>query len=396
MSLSSVPIVAVTRCGIGIYDQKWWESRLELLKAITFPSLTRFEDLNFTWYILLDSAVPNNVYIALQELVQNSGSRCVRFSFVDNPAFVREGMLNAVKSVAAPNQRCIAMRIDDDDAVSSDFFENVLELALDEPDKPAVISLSSGYAFNAPEQKVGELSYPSHPCNTVFYGTPAELNRIMFRNHVKWLQQAEALGFRSLDVDSKSEQFLYTYHKQGDGSYEKRVSKVDHWREIGAQDVSRFGLQMVPLEAWVKKQESLPKTVGLTWRRAQGERWQLESLKAEMQRLKQEIVKTNSKIFDPAVPFLYMLKPLHGTKVRAGTVTFTGTTNVGATVSLSVTGKTGIYRTVQQVTADENDGSFKLVGRFNRGIWNIRIRSTMTTIDGEEKGKQLDYQITAT
>lgn len=115
-----------------------------------------------------------------------------------------------------------------------------------------------------------------------------------------------------------------------------------------------------------------------------------------MQRLKQEIVKTNSKIFDPAVPFLYMLKPLHGTKVRAGTVTFTGTTNVGATVSLSVTGKTGIYRTVQQVTADENDGSFKLVGRFNRGTWNIRIRSTMTTIDGEEKGKQLDYQITAT
>lgn len=252
MSLSSVPIVAVTRCGIGIYDQKWWESRLELLKAITFPSLTRFEDLNFTWYILLDSAVPNNVYTALQELVQNSGSRCVRFSFVDNPAFVREGMLNAVKSVAAPNQRCIAMRIDDDDAVSSDFFENVLELALDESDKPAVISLSSGYAFNAPEQKMGELSYPSHPCNTVFYGTPAELNRIMFRNHVKWLQQAEALGFRSLDVDYKSEQFLYTYHKQGDGSYEKRVSKVDHWREIDAQDVSRFGLQMVPLEAWVK------------------------------------------------------------------------------------------------------------------------------------------------
>ncbi|CAM3203631.1 MULTISPECIES: glycosyltransferase [Corynebacterium] len=394
MSLSSVPIVAVTRCGIGIYDQKWWESRLELLKAITFPSLTRFGDLDFTWHILLDSAVPNNVYAALQEMVQESGCRFVRFSFVDNPAFVREGMFNAVKSVAAPEQRCLAMRIDDDDAVSSDFFENALALALEDPEKPAVISLSRGFAFNAPDRAIGELSYPSHPCNTVFYGTRAELDRIMFRNHVKWLQSAEALGFRSLDVTSKSGQFLYTYHKQGDGSYEKRVSRVEKWRELNSHDVDRFGLKVAPLEAWVEKQKSLPKTVGLTWRRAQGERWQLDSLKAEMQRLKREIIKTNSKIFDPAEPFLYMLKPLNGTKVRAGTVSFTGTSNAGATVSMSVTGKTGIYRTVQEVTADETDGNFKLVGRFKPGTWNIRILSTMTT-NGEEKRKQLDYQIVA-
>ncbi|TSJ70421.1 hypothetical protein FPH17_11265 [Corynebacterium godavarianum] len=394
MALNSVPIVAVTRCGIGIYDQKWWESRLELLKAITFPSLTRFGDLDFTWYILLDSAVPNNVYTELQKLVQESGCSFVRFSFVENPAFVREGVFNAVKSVAAPDQRCLAMRIDDDDAVGLDFFENAMSLALEEPDKPAVISLSRGFAFNAPEKKIGELSYPSHPCNTVFYGTKAELNRIMFQNHVKWLQTAEALGYRSLNVASKAGQFLYTYHKQGDGSYEKRVSRVEQWRELDLQDVERFGLREAPLEAWVEKQKSLPKTVGLTWRRAQGERWHLDGLKAEMQRLKREIIKTNSKIFDPTEPFLYMLKPLNGTKVRAGRVTFTGTSNVGARVSLSVTGKSGIYRKVQEVPTDENNGSFKLVGRFNPGTWNIRILSAMN-FNGEEKHKQLDYRIIA-
>lgn len=394
MVLESVPIVAVTRCGIGVYDEQWWRSRLELLKAITFSSLNRFGHLNFTWYILLDSDVPNSVYEELQQMVQTNGANFVRFSFVENPAYMRESMFNAVRAVVAPNQRCLAMRIDDDDAIASDFFLNAIDRVQEAPDKPAVISFSDGFAFNAPDKEVGKLSYPSHPCNTVFYGTPKELDRVMFRNHTRWLEIAKSLGYRSIDSSSVEGQFLYTYHKQGDGSYENRVSKISEWCALNTDIEKRFGLDSSALSSWLVKQQELPKTVGLTWRRAQGEQWELNDLKRQMQEVKRNLIATNSSIFDPNIPFLYMLKPGHGAKVNAGTVVFTGASNPGAKVSLNVTGKTGIYRKVEEVPTNKFNGNFRLVGRFKPGKWNIRIISTIVVGD-DKKEKQLDYQIVA-
>lgn len=394
MNWSSTPIVAITRCGIGIFDEQWWESRIELLRAVTFPSLSRFGHLDFTWVILLDSAVPNFVYERLQALVQKRGASFIRFQFVENPSFMKEGIYNAIKSVVGPTQRCLALRIDDDDAVALDFFENALDIAFDRPEEPAVISLAKGLAFNAPERSVGELIYPSHPCNTTFYGTAAELNRVIFRSHVKWLASAEGAGFRAVRDESKSQQFLYTYHKQGDGSYENRVSRIAEWRDLGQSEIDRFGVDLEALDQWIEKQRSLPQTVGLTWRRAQGELWKLERLKKEMQLLKRQIVSVNSKIFDPSTPFLYMNKPSDGAEVEAGTVVFTGTSNVGARVSLSVTGSSGKYRVVDEVSTNRSNGNFRLVGRFKPGLWNIRVESQLGE-GGEAASRQINYQIRA-
>ena len=90
----------------------------------------------------------------------------------------------------------------------------------------------------------------------------------MFQNHVKWLSVAKRLGYRSVASDVGSPQFLYTYHKQADGSYEKRVGGIDAWRKISAADVERFGIDLEALREWVELQASMPATIGLTWRRA--------------------------------------------------------------------------------------------------------------------------------
>ena len=120
----------------------------------------------------------------------------------------------------------------------------------------------------------------------------------------------------------------------------------------------------------------------------------MEQLKTSMKQLKREIVKTNSSIFDPTVPFLYVYQPMHKAKVKAGRIKFTGLTNNGATVSLHVTGKTGIYREMASVKLDAASGDFALIGNFNVGEWNIRIISEFESEKGKQR-KQLDYKIHA-
>lgn len=394
LSVREVPTVAVTRCGIGVFDKKWWAARLRLLKAITVPSLSRFKGQNFTWFIVLDSAIPNQVYEELHSIVSDAAQNFVRFVFVESNTQTRDAIMNAAKAVVPPSKRVAVLRIDDDDAIASDFFENVFDEIAKEPEQPAVISMAKGYALDAPEQEVGDLTYASHPCNTVFYGTLTELDKVMFQNHVKWLSVAKRLGYRAVASDVGSPQFLYTYHKQADGSYEKRVGGIESWRKVSAADVERFGIDLEALREWVDLQASMPATIGLTWRRAQGELWKMEQLKTSMKQLKREIVKTNSSIFDPAVPFLYVYQPMNKVKVKAGRIKFTGLTNKGATVSLNVTGKSGIYREMARVELNSDSGDFALAGNFNVGEWNIRIISEFDSEKGKQR-KQLDYKIYA-
>ena len=394
MSVRETPIVAVTRCGIGVFDKKWWAARLQLLKAITVPSLSRFRGRNFHWYIVLDSAIPTQVYEELHSIVSDGAQDFVRFVFVESNSQTRDAIMNAAKALVPPSKRVAVLRIDDDDAIAADFFDNVFNEIAKEPDQPAVISMAKGFALNAPDQEVGNLTYASHPCNTVFYGKLTELDKVMFQNHVKWLSVAKRLGYRSVASDVGSPQFLYTYHKQADGSYEKRVGGIDAWRKISAADVERFGIDLEALREWVELQASMPATIGLTWRRAQGELWKMEQLKTSMKQLKREIVKTNSSIFDPTVPFLYVYQPMHKAKVKAGRIKFTGLTNNGAAVSLHVTGKTGIYREMASVKLDADSGDFALAGNFNVGEWNIRIISEFESEKGKQR-KQLDYKIHA-
>lgn len=385
-----VPVVVVTRCGIGVFDEQWWKSRLNLFKAITLPSLSRFAGPNFHWFIAVDAQIPDWVYEELQSETASSGRGSIKFTFVDNPAYLRDTIYQALKSVVSPSQRFLAMKIDDDDAVGADFFQNVTRLAKLEPDAPAVISLARGRAFNAPEKLFGTLDYPSHPSNTVFYGTLREVNRVFFGNHVRWLSQAAKIGFRSIESYDYSDQFLYTYHHQGDGSYEKRVAAVSNWQAFSNELVDNFGINESYLDTWLEIQETLPPTLGLTWRRAQGEMWQMAELKRQMTLLKNEVVRLNSHIFDPDIPFIYTLSPGESSELPKGQVTFKGVSNPGATVILEVAGRGNTFKKMSEATSARSDGAFIIRGNFNSGDWRIRL---IVLLEELNRKKELEFKI---
>ena len=76
-----------TPFGIGVTDPAWYNHRLDLIAAITAPSLLAQEDQGFQWAVLVDPDLPTNVHQALTELLDPFEGRAFLHAGVgDRPA----------------------------------------------------------------------------------------------------------------------------------------------------------------------------------------------------------------------------------------------------------------------------------------------------------------------
>ena len=215
----------------------------------------------------------------------------------------------------------------------------------------------------------------------------------MWNNHTKALSNAEKVGFQSQAITGRDRYFLYTFHKQGDGSYEDRLNKIETWREADENIQKRFGIDASALERWAELQLRAKQTLGLTWRRTMPEINQIRELDYQIARLKKQVVKTNSGIFDPNVPYLYLVHPnVPPAKVRRGKIRFKGSANPGATVVLSATGRTGVFTELASAVADQKTGEFEIIQQFKPAIWKIRLESTLS--HANSVSKRWDFDLT--
>lgn len=390
-----IPAIALTKCGIGIFDMEWWRPRLALFRAVTLPSmLSATRGRPFDWFLLLDENMPTAALKHLRQSIEEAGGEdCIRLHFVRTSVEANRAGLNCIRSVAGDTNRVIVIRIDDDDAISDDAFD-VVEEAVADRERAAVIALSEGYAFNGPEQLVGEWTYRANTCNTYYYGTTKEIGRVLWNNHTKALLNAEKVGFQSQAIMGRDRYFLYTFHKQGDGSYEDRLKKIESWRKADEEIERRFGIDTAALEDWTELQQNAKQTLGLTWRRTMPEINQIRELDQQIAKLKKWIVKTNSGIFDPNVPYLYLIHPnVPPAKVRRGKIRFEGAANPGATIVLSATGRTGVFTELAATVADQQTGQFEIIQQFNPAIWKIRLESTLANAKGVSKRWEFDLSV---
>src|SRR5580704_3707159 len=59
----------VMRLGLGIYHLPWYESRLGLFEAVTFPSLRSQTNQGFTALIVVDRNIPGPALIRLRDIL---------------------------------------------------------------------------------------------------------------------------------------------------------------------------------------------------------------------------------------------------------------------------------------------------------------------------------------
>lgn len=390
------PLVIVTRSGIGVFDMEWWEARLSLFRAVTLPSiLNAARGYELTWFLLLDEDMPPKALSKLRAFIRETdGENVIRLTFVRSSVEMNRAGLNAIRSVAGDSERVLAMRIDDDDAISQDAIA-AAQSQLTSYELPGVVTLPEGYAFNAPDLALGEFEYASNTSNTIYFGNVDELRKVLWGNHTKTFANARRAGFATHSFRDGRRFFLYTYHRQGDGPYENRVSKIGQWRDMDQSVADRFGIDLAALNRWVDLQSQTRPTIGLTWRRTMPEVEHLRQIYAESGRIKARMVRTNSSIFDASIPFIYLNEPLPAPrKVPRGRVKFAGVATPSARVALSATGRSGKFTQLVETVADPETGEFSFYATFSPARWTVRLQVLLDSAPGAAKEWDFSLQVT--
>lgn len=365
----------ITRFGIGVFDPRWWQARLALFEAITLPSLESAMPRDFEWVLLLDQDLPDEILRWLRASVRNTKiAPRIRFEFVPSHVYMNDGVRNILRQYSDADERMIVMMIDDDDAIADDFFAPMKNLVEDNPHTSKLVTYSSGLALDGPRRNVAPLHRGNLLCGTCFYGTPAELHKLLMSSHTKWAKTASVMGFEVHEVsDQNKPGFVYTYHGQGDGDYNARVDSLVGWKRIGEFERKRFGVDELGLNRWMEVQDVTPPTLGLTWRRTQPEQYELHKLKLQMREVKRRTIETNSDLFNRKNPFLYMVYPLPNSSRPKGRIAFKGVATPGQKVRLSAAGTKGKYVELGRAISNPDNGLFGIGANFGKAKWNIRV-----------------------
>lgn len=109
-------LLIATRFGIGVSDNAWLRHRLQLMTAITAPSLASQTEQRFTWAILVDAALPDDIRQSLEALLAPFQSAWI----VDAGEFPfsNRGLVSLTGALETQHRDgwILTGRLDDDDA----------------------------------------------------------------------------------------------------------------------------------------------------------------------------------------------------------------------------------------------------------------------------------------
>jgi hypothetical protein len=119
-------LLVATRFGLGIRDQRWFDHRLQLIEAVTAPSLASQTRQDFTWAVFVDPDLKRSIRAELERIIAPAGHPVV----VDTAPYNAKSVLGLAKKLKLPRHGYgLTARIDDDDAWRRDTVEKVSGIA---------------------------------------------------------------------------------------------------------------------------------------------------------------------------------------------------------------------------------------------------------------------------
>jgi FkbM family methyltransferase len=118
-------LLVVTRFGLGVNDASWLEHRLQLISAITGPSLAAQSDRRFTWAVLVDPTLPDRIRRPLEELLEPLDHAVLVEGSED--LYSAKGFLRLARKLGTvgKDKWVFTARLDDDDAWHHDVVRRV-------------------------------------------------------------------------------------------------------------------------------------------------------------------------------------------------------------------------------------------------------------------------------
>lgn len=119
--------IIVTRYGIGIASEKWYECKIDLFKSVTLPSIASQARDNLFWMIAIDSSIPSKALKELRAAVEAySFIHLVAVDPLEQQHMLHGGFTNIYERcqdyllgnglIEDPSEHIITSLIDDDDA----------------------------------------------------------------------------------------------------------------------------------------------------------------------------------------------------------------------------------------------------------------------------------------
>lgn len=260
----TIPVIFYTRMGIGVFDPRWWDYRLRLFAATTLPSVGRFCRPGTEWIIFIDKDMDSETLKILRALVASVGlEHLVTFAPVQFH-FDAFAELEAFASArAAEGQKVGLIRIDDDDALASDFLDRCLSLVARVDYDASLVTLPGGWEVSLADRKMRPISHEFMSMNTFFYGPASLVQSYAQVGHHRLAEWAQKNALNVIVDNEPSRSYMYMRHKQSDTSFGARRTAIledEGCRFMTQASYSTFGIDQENLGQWREHAKNAPST----------------------------------------------------------------------------------------------------------------------------------------
>ncbi|WP_422115724.1 glycosyltransferase [Brachybacterium sp. UNK5269] len=267
--LAQPPIVSHARLGIGVTDPVWWELRYETLRHIMVPSLVNAHVPGHRLLLGIDSAISQDVLEKLKLIIEDCGAgEFADLVFIDSVWSYPAAVENYLR-LHFGNVPVIMHGIDDDDAVSGDFFRLAREkVAAEDPNNVQLHTFPFGLMYNIELHQVQLGVFPWHSMNQFTYGYPDTIHILRAHSHNRIQFEGERRGWVVRVHEDVHLGYVYTHHKQSDSGYVKRLETMrlnDQSFPLGTDQAAYFGLHHEELLDLSHRISAMPSVTGRTW-----------------------------------------------------------------------------------------------------------------------------------
>ncbi len=240
-----------TRFGLGVADERWMDFRLSLFQAVTLPSVARFCTQGARWVLFVDTWMrPRHLEELRAAIARVPGGERIHIEPIDVMVQMRARM----SQLTAGHDHVTLVRIDDDDALTDDFFDGI-------PREPGLYTRPDGYEVALADGVLRAHRYPFHSMNTILTTPQHLVRKFLHVSHSKAHLWAEEHGLPVHVLDDTGPSYLYTRHKLADNKYQRLLPKIlkDEDRgELTPEVRRRFGLDESALRRWRDMEPGVP------------------------------------------------------------------------------------------------------------------------------------------
>jgi hypothetical protein len=275
----SIKHFVITRLGLGIEDEAWYQRKIPLFKQFCLQSLLAQTDPDFYWFIAMDSKAPAWVREEIKSAVSGNTER-IQVATIDMAAVSRcvlggyQWVFDEVaKSVGLPDliddpgEFIITSQIDDDDAWHVVTNERVKAIALSEldsiieeekmrpylvyPSHGLLINFVNGLNFYMANSSYKKVTRPYHSMSIFVLTRFLSGITACSSRHRSWEHFKEVVRFRHISEETPVPMWLYNRHPDAiDGN----VVAPEGCRSVDGDILNNFGLD---IEAIKKLSETM-------------------------------------------------------------------------------------------------------------------------------------------